>query len=271
MKKNTILEKLTNIDDELIIEAIEYQPPIKKNKVWTHIVKVAAGFLIILVSGVIVIKAMDIPINFLGKISGKEESEYSVSRHNENIPLAEFSEEVQEEQKEILQQLEKAEPWDNTMPTHMQREFLSQKEAIVYIGYEGLNELELGLPEKAVIVSLEGDSNGNISEICMEVFYQKDDINIQIFSKMYTEFADLSDNITTSVQNGYTIYEEKTITLGTNQWLVVNSQNTENNARNNKEAYTIKDKIEYNINIAYSQKDAEEVENLLKECMELLS
>lgn len=271
MKKNSTLEKLTDIDDELIIEAIEYQPLIKKNKAWTHIVKVAAGFLIVLVSGVIVVKAMDIPINFLGKISGKEESEYSISRRNESIPLDEFSEEVQGERKTILQQLENAKPWDNIMPTHLQRDFLSQKEAIAYIGYEGLKELELELPEKAVIVSLEGDSNGNISEICMEVFFQKDDINIQVFSIMYTEFADLSENITINVQDHYTTYEEETITLGTNQWLVVNSQNTENNTKNNKEAYTIKDKIEYNINIAYRQKDTKEAETLLKKCMELFS
>lgn len=78
MKKNTILENLTDIDDEFITEVVECQHNIPKKKSWISMLKAASTFLVILVSGVIVAKAADIHINFLEKFSSKKESKYSV-------------------------------------------------------------------------------------------------------------------------------------------------------------------------------------------------
>lgn len=266
MKKNSILEKLTDINDELIIDSVENQQKIYKKKRWSLILKVVAGFLIIMVSGAIVIKATDIHVTFLEKFSGKEESKYSVTMNNEKIAINEFSEELQREREVILQQLENAKPWDNQMPTHLQRQFPTQKDVITYIGYKELKEFDLGLPEKATSVSLLSDSSGNIICISMESFFQKDDINIQILSNMYTEYSNLSDKKNTIIEKEYTTYEEETITIGADQWLVVTSEKVENKDRINKEAYTIKDKVEYNINMSYNYKDLNEAENLLKKC-----
>lgn len=266
MKKNSILEKLTDINDALIIESMDHQQNIHKKKQWSPILKVAAGFLIIMVSGAIVVKPTDIRIRFLEKFSGKEESKYSVTMNNEKIAINEFSEELQREREVILQQLENAKPWDNQMPTYLQHQFTTQKDAITYIGYKELKEFDLGLPEKTTSVTLRSDSNGNIICISMESFFQKDDINIQILSNMYTEYADLSDKINTVIEDEYTTYEEETITVGANQWLVVTSEKAENKDRMNKEAYTIKDNVEYNINISYNHNDSNEAENLLKKC-----
>lgn len=156
------------------------------------------------------------------------------------------------------------------MPTHIQHQFATQKDAIAYIGYKGLKERNLDLSEKAVTVSLEGDTDGNIHSISMEVLFRKDDINIQIISNMYTWYAKLSEDYSTVVEKQYYTYEKKTITVGTNQWLIATSTN-ENHDRISKDAYMIKDKIEYSLNVSYNIKDADEAEHLLNEWMNLFS
>lgn len=176
--------------------------------------------------------------------------------------MSDFSREVQQVGTTIQRQFKDYKLYSSWYPGHWQASFSSHEKACEYIGFDKLKQIDLNLEEQTTILSIFGNENGEVLSIVLETYYSIGDINVQHFSRIYTENFDeeivLETRTTESVE-----YEESFYTNDNNkQCHIIDSTALESGYRC-MEGYIIDNGVLYSLNIAYQKEDSKQAIELI--------
>lgn len=183
MRGNEFLDKMELIDPAYI-EAADAAPKAGR-KIWTGWrAAVAACICLVVLTGTAAAVSgggtwlavmftgedvkSDVPVS--GYILGAEIRKFPVSELSEEVPTVVYS---------------------NGSPHLWCKHFSSAEEAWEFIGLDSLKKLDWDIGEhEDTTVFIEGDRNGAVTEIIINTRYRLDDIVLQAFTSIYTEYWD---------------------------------------------------------------------------------
>ena len=181
---------LENIDDDLLVEAMDTVPKGKSKKIlrWG----ILAACLILLIGTATVAAATWIANGFswepLSQSPDKDPYGYRVYVPIDPIPLSALTGEIQEIPAIILTQVENHQKYDSILPTHFFKQFSAPEDALAYIGLSRLHIPNLDLePDQTTFSSNSLDTTGEIQVFTLMIHYRDPDMSINAIATVYTE------------------------------------------------------------------------------------
>lgn len=200
MNEPKIANALTCVDDDLITEAMEITPCKKRNPIlrWG----ILAACLVLLIGTFTVAATTDLGTQLLQTFTGEtkpnsdwQESGFDLRIQIKRIPTSSLTGEIQEVPAIIRHQIENHQLWYSQLPNHFMKRFASPEEARQYIGLDTLRIPDWNLDVKYTSLSALGDhTTGEIRFLTLEIFYRKNNINVQSRATAYTQLWD-SDTV----------------------------------------------------------------------------
>ncbi len=272
MKKIDFCELLSDIHEDYLEEArtLRNQPPAAQAKSGRKLsALLIAACICLLISSVTVLAASDFGTQIITFFTDRGEqgsdlieSGYDIRISIERIPTKALTGEVREIGASIMQQYKEYQPYSSWFPGHWQKTFASRESACAYIGFDGLKQPDLGLPEVETKLSVYGDRSGEILFLYLETLYTDGDIRLQFFSEIYTE--NYPEEITTGFRTTESVaFEESFYTTGSNKRVHIIESSAMESGYTSMDGYLVDSGVLYQLHIAYPEKDAERAEILL--------
>lgn len=266
MTGQELLEKMDLVEPEYI-EAADSKPA-KKTHIWKKL-GIAACFCLLF--GTITAAATGAfgtrlirSFTASPKSSDEEESGYELALLVDRKPINSFSEEIQSLKKTFIKQFKESVPWSSFYPGSYYQSFSTSAEACNYIGLPGLKSVEWeGMDDDCCSLSALGNEKGQLLQLSLENDYKVNNIRLQAFTHIYTEYCkpeDLTFGSYTTESIQFT-EEFKTNKQG-KQYQIIRSSAMESGFLG-LEGYLVDNGILYSLNIAYLEEDAEQAEELL--------
>ena len=264
-------DAMSELDTKYIDEAISYshkvKQPSRSNRRLT-VALIAAILALLLIgcvaaaTGVFGTRIMNFFTSYIEPGTDFKQSGFDLDVAIEKIPMSDFSREVQQVGTTIQRQFKDYKLYSSWYPGHWQAGFSSHEKACEYIGFDKLKQIDLNLEEQTTILSIFGNENGEVLSIVLETYYSIGDINVQHFSRIYTENFDeeivLETRTTESVE-----YEESFYTNDNNkQCHIIDSTALESGYRC-MEGYIVDNGVLYSLNIAYQKEDSKQAIELI--------
>lgn len=264
-------DAMSELDTKYIDEAISYSHKVKQTSRSNRRLTVAliAAILALLLigcvaaaTGVFGTRIMNFFTSYIEPGTDFKQSGFDLDVAIEKIPMSDFSREVQQVGPTIQRQFKDYKLYSSWYPGHWQASFPSHEKACEYIGFDKLKQIDLNLEEQTTILSIFGNENGEVLSIVLETYYSIGDINVQHFSRIYTENFDeetvLKTRTTESVE-----YEESFYTNDNNkQCHIIDSTALESGYRC-MEGYIVDNGVLYSLNIAYQKEDSKQAIELI--------
>ena len=271
MNAKKFSDAMSELDTKYIDEAISYSHKVKqtsRSNCRLTVALVAAILALLLIgcvaaaTGVFGTRIMNFFTSYIEPGTDFKQSGFDLDVAIEKIPMSDFSREVQQVGTTIQRQFKDYKLYSSWYPGHWQAGFSSHEKACEYIGFDKLKQIDLNLEEQTTILSIFGNENGEVLSIVLETYYSIGDINVQHFSRIYTENFDeeivLETRTTESVE-----YEESFYTNDNNkQCHIIDSTALESGYRC-MEGYIIDNGVLYSLNIAYQKEDSKQAIELI--------
>lgn len=264
-------EAMGELDTKYIDEAISHCHQAKQPSRFNRRLPVAliAAILALLLigcvaaaTGVLGTRIMNFFTSYIEPGTDFKQSGFDLDVAIEKIPMDDFTGEIQQVGPTIQQQFKDYKLYSSWYPGHWQANFSSHEKACKYIGFDKLKQIDLNLEEQTTTLNVFGNENGQILCIVLETYYSIDDINVQHFSRIYTENFDeeivLETRTTESVE-----YEESFYTNDNNkQCHIIDSTALESGYRG-MDGYIVDNGVLYNLHIAYQKEDSKQAIELI--------
>ena len=264
-------DAMSELDTKYIDEAISYSHEAKRTSRSNRRLTVAliAAILALLLIGCVVAatgvfgtRIMNFFTSYIEPGTDFKQSGFDLGVAIEKIPMSDFTGEVQQVGSTIQQQFKDYKLYSSWYPGHWQANFSSHKKACEYIGFDKLKQIDLNLEEQTTTLNVFGNENGQILCIVLETYYSIDDINVQHFSRIYTENFDeeivLETRTTESVE-----YEESFYTNDNNkQCHIIDSTALESGYRC-MDGYIVDNGVLYSLHIAYQKENSKQAIELI--------
>lgn len=263
-----VLKALNDVRDDFIQEAQEALMTNKTIRKRSRRLSIAACLTFMLLS-ITVFASSDWGITLIDKYTSHKEPEsdyiesgYKLSANIEKKSLDNFSGNIQQVPKLLIEQFEHNNPHNSWAPGHWQTSFTSSDEAIDFIGLKELTRLNWSLEENQVILNVHGNASGNILSLILETDYALDNIRIQAFSSIYTEEND--GPIETSTVTTENVKFEETYYESPNQIpCTIITSSAQESGYYGLDGYLVHDGILYSLSIAYLADDKDKAKALL--------
>lgn len=182
---------------------------------------------------------------------GYIESGYELELEIDTVPESEITGEVLADAVATIRwQYQNYKPWDSWTPSHAQKQFDTEAEALEYVGYEPLKLPDLGWERKYVhvdaLASIEMD---HLSEIRIECFYQYEGMNIQAFATLYTEHYGRQPELHSIVQGDVEFFQNTYVTRWGTPCLIMGAEMDQSDWTF-RTAYLVVDDVFYRLNIS---------------------
>ncbi|MBE6958796.1 MAG: hypothetical protein E7447_06580 [Ruminococcaceae bacterium] len=257
----TMASALNHIDDELIAEAMETTPRSKRNPIlrWC----ILAACLVLLIGTVTVAATTDFGTQLLQTFTGEtrpnsdwQESGFDLRIQIRRIPTSSLTGEIQEVPAIIRHQIENHKLWYSQLPDHFLKKFASPEEARQYIGLETLRIPDWNLDVKYTSLSAFGDhTTGEIRYLTLEIFYRKNNINVQARATAYTELWD-SDTVYHSARSHQeTTYTESFYTTANGLQCHIIASSPLPSGYKTFSCFLVYDGILYHLNVSHQPAD----------------
>lgn len=204
MRGNEFLNKMDLIDPAYI-EAADAAP--KKRKIWTGWrAAMAACICLVLLAGTaaaaaVVVRGSGISlVNIFTNgeneshhmmVSGQTTAGYTINADVRKFPVSELSDEIQAVSEEILQQFETASQDGDEEPGTWRKTFSSAEEARKFVGLDSVKKLDWDTGEHyKTSLFVRGDAKGKIKDMQICTIYLADDISLNMFTEIFTEYSD---------------------------------------------------------------------------------
>lgn len=192
------------------------------------------------------------------------ESIYELEIGIDTIPEAQITGDVIEEGvATILWQYQNYKLWDSWLPSHAQKQFGTEAEAVEYVGYGPLKLSNLGWELKYVhvdaLASLDIDY---LSQIGIECFYKHDGMNIQTFATLYTDHYDGEQELRSIVQ-GKVEFSQSTYMSQRGTPCLIMGTGENGNGFLTRTAYLVVENVLYRFHIAYQPEQEEAAQTLM--------
>lgn len=249
---------LEHIDDKLIAEAIEATPRKRRNPIprWS----ILAACLVLLIGTITVAATTDFGSQLLDTFtkdpSPNFESGFDLRIQIKRIPTSSLTGEIQEVPAIIRRQIENHKLWYSQLPDHFLKKFSSPEEARQYIGLETLHIPDWNLDVKYTSLSALGDSTtGEIRFLTLEIFYRKNNINVQARATAYTQLWD-SDTVYHSARsNQETTYTESFYTTANGLQCHIIASSPLPSGYKTFSCFLVYDGILYHLNVSHQPVD----------------
>lgn len=267
MRKSNVLEILTDIEDQYLMETWEECCTGKRthHNMW----KVAAAVLVVVLSfGTVAAKQFGIWLK--EKHSGREESGYTIQFDEKFIDQKKLHGQLDQLRDTIVEQYKNHDILSSDTPGHYYQSFQTKQEAADFIGYDRLllSDWKYKPSDEfgdAVSISIEGKEDGTIDNLSLENHYVVDGIHLQEITTLYFEGTKLSPDIMFSDDEHIEYTESKIRSESGEEWLVMDSAKSENGYYS-KDAYIFKAGVLYNLYMAYEDKKGKDTaEQLMQE------
>lgn len=194
-RSEKIFYALTDVNDEFVYEAMKFENSITISKRMRLIPIVAC--LVMLISGASIFAFTDLGTYLIESFTSRTEmgSDYSESGFDleidiDKVPVTSLSNEIQEVSDIIIQQFESTSIFSSWYPGHWQEKFESLSEAIDFIGYDKLVDINWNYAEEQVLLNVMGNEKGEILSVRLETWYLLDDIRLQSTLYLETEYSE---------------------------------------------------------------------------------
>ena len=262
-------EAMGELDNKYIDEAVSYKPKTRHISRRWPVVLIAASLAVLLI-GCVAAAAAGVFGTSLIKIFKSEteggtdfsESGYDLAVDIERIPVNELKGGVSEAGDAIRKQFADFNPALSWMPGSLQYEFSTREEALAYIGYDGIKQLDFGAEEQASRVYVNGNEEGQILSLDLETGYTAGDIRIQLFSSLYTEYT--TDEITYAVRTTEDVdYTESFYTTAGGKPCQIIDESAQESGYKCMDGYIVDHGVLHNLHLAFREKDAEQARRIL--------
>ena len=181
----------------------------------------------------------------------------------EKTPADALTGDVREVGDVIKRQFESFNAYDNRYPGSWQTSFATRDMACDYIGFDRLKRIDLGYSERETVLDVFGNEKGQILTVDLEtLFYSIGEMNVQFFSRIYTE------HYKGSIENGVRTLENLTFeesfytTASGKQCQILNSSAMESGYLC-QDGYIVDDGVLYVLHIAYKENDSAQATKLM--------
>lgn len=260
MSSEQLLQCLGDVDEGYILDVVpEMVITRHRRSGWKRVLVCAA---VISLLAVTAFAASGLGTRLVEVFSNENESGFRMAAEVEKFPVDAFTGEVREASDVIQQQYAAYSPHESWSPTDFHREFASSEEARDYLGFDKLKSLNWVLEEKFTSLHVYGDVGGQLNMITLETDYQVDDIRIQTFSYIYTEYYEADVVTGTAAAERLEFEESYYSTQNGKQCHIITSSAMESGWLG-IEGYLVDDGVLYWVNVAYLEKDAVQAKALL--------
>lgn len=188
---------IENIDDDLLVEAMDTVPQKKSRKIlrWG----ILAACLVLLIGTVTVAATTELGDWLLDGFSWETKSEspdeppygYTVHLPIDRIPLSDLTGEIKEVPSIVLEQIKNHQLWYSTIPNHFVKKFATPEDAGKYIGLETLQLPNLDFKVLFTDLSAYCDSEtGQIQWFSLMINHRAEKFNVNTIITVYTELWD---------------------------------------------------------------------------------
>lgn len=266
MRGQEFLEKIVLVEPEYMEEAD--RTPAKKNRIWKKLV-VAACFCLLfctITAGAAKVFGTRLIRSFTAspESGDEEESFYELSLLADRKPITAFSEEIRSLKEIFIKQFREYNPISSLYPGSYGQFFSTSAEACSYIGLPGLKSPEWeGMEDDGCFLSALGNEQGQLLRLTLENDYEINNIRLQAFTHIYTEYCDPEDIIlSTHTTESIQFTEEfKTNKQGKEYQIICSS--AMKSGFLGLEGYLVDNGILYSVNISYLAEDTKQAEELL--------
>ena len=275
-KAETLWQGMTDLDEELLKEALEESVEPEGRRLSPLRLVVAAACICLVVGSVLAATGGFTRITrmftheTLEPGSDLVESGYDVAVEVRKIPVKELTGAVIGVSESIVAQYRDYKLWDSWSPGLWQQTFSTAQEAAEFIGYRGLQSLSWNLREQEAIVRVYGSPQGDLEQISVESRYQVQNLRLQATATIYTQHHQgevVFGTRTTEEQS----YEESTCTTGAGLVCHMVTSTPLESGYAGTEGYVVAEGVLYHLHIAHLEKDRQTALELVRQWAELFA
>lgn len=197
------------------------------------------------------------------------QSGYDLAADVEKFPVSALTGDIREVGEEIARQFQNYDPLSSWYPGTLRRtHFPSAAEARAYIGLDALRGLDWDLEETRTILSVTGNSQGQLLRVGLETDYEVEGVRLQAFADIITEHDESAVVTGTRTTEDVAFSESLRATAGGRRYQVITDTGLASGYYG-MDGYLVEDGVLYSLHLAYVKEDEALAESLLCQWAEL--
>ncbi len=267
MTESKIARAIGQLEDDLIRAAITYSPTHSKVKKIKWVLLAACICLLLFSATAVAVSNLGTQVTDFFTDKREPRSDYSESGFDmtiqmEKIPADALTGDIQEVGELIRQQYQNYQYWNNWLPSHVQKKFNTQQDALAYIGFSGLKQFGWHLPEGGSTLNVFGNGDFEITNLHLETLYTEGDIRMQYSSWIYTE--NYPGEINTGGRTTESVeFTESFYATANKKTCHLIEMTALQSGYCGLDGYIVDGNVLYKLHIAYKEKDADRALELL--------
>lgn len=260
-------DAMSELDNKYVDEALSYSARVRHPYHYRRVsVALVAAILAIFLMGAAVASVFGTQI--IEFFTSHTESGFDLGVTIKKIPMDDFSEDIHEVGDVIEQQFKNYKVYDSWYPGEWQTTFSTRNKACEYIGFDELKQIDWDFDEQITTLSIFGNEQGQILSLNLETSYAVNDMNMQFFSRIYTENYAEEPVLGTRISESAG-FEESFYTTNSNKQCHIISSSALESGYMCLEGYIVDEGILYNLHIAYKENDSIRAMELMRQWADL--
>lgn len=197
------------------------------------------------------------------------QSGYDLAADVEKFPVSALTGDIREAGEEIARQFANHDPLSSWSASTLRKSYFpSAADARVYIGLDALRGLDWDLEETRTMLSVTGNSQGQLLRIGLETDYEVEGVRLQAFADIITEHDENDVIIGTRTTEDVAFSESLRTSAGGRRYQVITDTGLASGYYG-LDGYLVEDGVLYSLHLAYLKEDEALAESLLRQWADL--